>query len=127
MVLCYWVQFVEIYTEETAFVDRVDFLFSFEKIANHTDFFEKLMMNMFQREIHVNDVSKVETSRLQTRNTETCQKYLKMCNCKQCWTKMIRKYKNNSPKNWELVNKLFPIGYERWERFKRPVDGYHMS
>ena len=26
--------------------------------------------------------------------------------------------------NWALVNKLFAIGYERWERFRRPVDGY---
>ena len=38
---------------------------------------------------------------------------------------MIRKQKNNSLS--ELINKLFPIGYERWERFRRQVDGYHMS
>ena len=50
-----------------------------------------------------------------------------MRNCKHCWTKMIRKHKNNSPSNWELVNELFPIGYEKWERYRRPVDGYHMS
>ena len=26
-----------------------------------------------------------------------------------------------------LVDMLFSIGYERWERFRRPVDGYHVS
>ena len=51
----------------------------------------------------------------------------KMWNCKHCWTKMIRKHENNSPSNWILVIKLFRIDYERWERFRRPVDGYHTS
>ena len=48
-------------------------------------------------------------------------------NYKHCWTKMIRKHDNNLPSNWALVNKLFPLGYERWERFRRLVDEYHMS
>ena len=26
-----------------------------------------------------------------------------------------------------LVKKLLPIDYERWKRFRRPLDGYHMS
>ena len=30
--------------------------------------------------------------------------------------------KNNWLSNWALVNKQFPIRYERWERFRRPVD-----
>ena len=34
---------------------------------------------------------------------------------------------NNSSSNWALVNKLFPIDYERWESFRRSIDGYHMS
>ena len=37
--------------------------------------------------------------------------------------KMIRKQKNNSSRNWALVNKLFPIGYEKREKFRRPVNG----
>ena len=40
---------------------------------------------------------------------------------------MIRKHKNNSPSNWMLVNKLFPISHKRWERFGRPIDGYHVN
>ena len=34
---------------------------------------------------------------------------------------------NNSPSNWTLVNKLFPINHERWERFRRLIYGHHMS
>ena len=30
------------------------------------------------------------------------------------------------PSNWAF-NKLFPIAHERWKRFRRSVDGYHMS
>ena len=43
------------------------------------------------------------------------------------WTKMIRKHKNNLQSIWALVNKLFSISHERWERFGRTVDGYHVS
>ena len=67
-------------------------------------------------------VSKVLTSKLQTSKTPK-----KMWNCKNCWTKIIRKHKHNLLSNWTLVNELFSIGYERWERFRRLVDGYHMS
>ena len=35
--------------------------------------------------------------------------------------------KNKSPGNWALVNKLFSIAHERWERFRRSVDGYNKS
>ena len=38
---------------------------------------------------------------------------------------MLDEDTKTTPRNWTLVNKLFPIGYERWERFRRPVDGYH--
>ena len=55
------------------------------------------------------------------------QENSKMLNCKHCWAKMIRKHKNNSLSNWALVNKLFTIGHQRWERFGRPVDGCHVS
>ena len=40
---------------------------------------------------------------------------------------MIHKHKNNSQSNWALVNKLFPIAYERWERFRKSSDGCHMN
>ena len=33
----------------------------------------------------------------------------------------------NSPSNWESVNELLPIGYERREKFRRSEDGYHVS
>ena len=87
------------------------------------------MVNVLPRKIRVNDgfgVSKVVPSRLETENMENHFKNSKMWNCKYCLAKMIRKHKNNLPRNWPLVNKLFPICYERWERFSTPVDGYHM-
>ena len=59
---------------------------------------------------------------LQTRNTENRPKSTKMWNCKHCWMKMIHKHKNNSQNNWALVNKLFPIAYERCERFRKSAD-----
>ena len=40
---------------------------------------------------------------------------------------MIHKHKNNSQSNWALVNKLFPIAYERWERFRKSADECHMN
>ena len=40
---------------------------------------------------------------------------------------MIHKHKNNSQSNWALVNKLFPIAYERWERFRKSADGCYMN
>ena len=33
--------------------------------------------------------------------------------CKHCLAKMICKHKNNSHSNWELLNMLFQIAYER--------------
>ena len=79
------------------------------------------------REAYGFGVSKVVTSKLQTRNADNRQKNSKMWSCKRCWKKVIRKHQNNSTSNRALDNKLFPIGYESWERFRRPVDGYHMS
>ena len=73
----------------------------------------------------VNDgfsISKLEISMLQTRNTENRPKSTKTWNCKHCWMKMIHKHKNNSQSNWALVNKLFPIAYERWEIFRKSAD-----
>ena len=43
------------------------------------------------------------------------------------WMKIICKHRNNSPSNWMLVNNMFSIGYERWERLRRLVDGYPVS
>ena len=40
---------------------------------------------------------------------------------------MIHKHKNNSQSNWALVNKLFPIAYERWKRFRKSADECHMN
>ena len=72
------------------------------------------MVNMLHRKIRVNDGfdnSKVVTSRLQTKNMEKRQKNSKVWDSKHCWTKIIRKHKNNSANKWTLVNKLFPIGH----------------
>ena len=87
------------------------------------------MVNIYRKK-RVNNgfsVSKLEISMLQTRNTENRPKSTKTWNCKHCWMKMIHKHKNNSQSNWTLVNKLFPIAYERWERFRKSADGCHMN
>ena len=106
------------------------FVFIWRKLLrNHTDYLEKLMVNMLHRKKRVNDgfsVSKLEISMLQTRNTENPSKSTKMWNCKHCWMKMIHKHKNNSQSNWAF-NKLFPIAYERWERFRKSADECHMN
>ena len=88
------------------------------------------LVNMIHRKKRVNDdfsVSKFEISMLQTRNTENRPKSTKTWNCKHCWMKMIHKHKNNSQSNWTLINKLFPIVYERWERFRKSADECHMN
>ena len=51
----------------------------------------------------------------------------RMWNCKHYWTKMICKHKNNPRSNWALIHKPFIISYERGQRFRRAVDGYHVS
>ena len=87
------------------------------------------MVNLIHRSIRVNGgfgVSKVLTS-TQDKEHGKDPKKSKMWNCKHRWRKMIRNCKNNSPSNWALVNELLPIGCERWERFRIPVYGYHMS
>ena len=33
----------------------------------------------------------------------------------------------NSSSNWSLIDKLFPIGHERWKRLRRLLDGYRVS
>ena len=110
------------------------FCFHLKKtVLNHINYFEKLMVNMLHRKIRVNDsfdVSKVVSSiqdKKENKEHGKSQKNSKMWNCNHCWTKMIRKHKNNPPSNYVLLNKLFPIGYERFERFRRPIDGCHMS
>ena len=110
----------------------INFLFSFEEncCGIIPIILEKLMVNMFHCKKRVNDgfsVSKLEISMLQTRNTENCPKNTKTWNYKHCWMKMIHKHKNNSQSNWALVNKLFPIAYERWERFRKAADECHMN
>ena len=96
------------------------------------------MVNMLHRKIRVMggfDISKAVTStedkkegkRHEKPPKNSKPKNSKMWNCKRCWTKMIRKHKNNSPNNWALVNKLFPTGHEKWERFRKSIDGYHVS
>ena len=133
--LCCYVQYVEIYTEQRAFATSINFFFSFEKklLLNHTDYFEKIIVNKLHRKTTVNDgfsVSKVMTSTQDEKEDEEhgkLPKNSKMWNYKHHWTNMIRKHKNNSRSNRPLVKKLLPIGYQRWERFKFPIDGYHMS
>ena len=99
-------------------------------LRNHSNYLKKLMVNILHRKKRVNNdfsVSKLEISMLQTRNTENRPKSTKTWNCKHCWMKMIHKHKNNSQSNWALVNKLFPIAYERWERFRKSADGCHLN
>ena len=101
------------------------FLFSFEE--NYCEIipitwrslwnmFQKTCERWFQRfKIGDFDVADKEHGK-PPKNTKTW-------NCKHCWMKMIHKHKNNSQSNWGLVNKLFPIAYEKWERFRKSVDG----
>ena len=59
--------------------------FIFSLLLNHTDYFEKLMVNLLNRKICVNDglgISNVVTSR----NTRNRSKNSMMWNCKHCWT-----------------------------------------
>ena len=79
-------------------------------LPNHTDYFEKFMMNMLHRKIRVFDgfgVSKVVTSTQDKKEDKEHGKPPK---------KMIRKYKNYSPSNWALVsqqavsNRLLEMG-----------------
>ena len=134
IVLCY-VQHAEICTEQRTFADNFNFLSSFEEnrrwiipITSRSLWwtwsiarFVWTMVSMFQKRWFRH------TRRRKTRNMENRQNNSKMWNCKHCWTKMILKHENNSASHWALVNKLFPIGYKRWERFKRPIDGYKTS
>ena len=89
------------------------------------------MVSVYHRKIRVKDgsgVSKVVTStqdKKEDKEHGKSQKNWKIWNCKRCWTKMIPKNKNNSPSNWALVNKPFPIDHERWEKLGRLLDGYH--
>ena len=89
------------------------------------------MVNMIHRKVRVNDgfgVSKVMTSTQDKKeDKEDIHNRQKFKDVElQVLLMMIRKHKNNSPSNWALVNKLFSIGYERWERFGRLVDAFHM-
>ena len=89
------------------------------------------MVNMLHREICVNDGLCVLNAATSTQDKEEDKQHGKPPKnskmCKDCWTKMIRKHINNSPSNWALVNILFTVSYERWERFRRLIGGYHMS
>ena len=83
-------------------------------------------VNVLHRKIRVNDgfgVSKVVTSKLQTRNVENVKKFEDV-ELQALLNDGDSQTQNNSASNWTLVNKLFPIGYERWERFGRAVDGW---
>ena len=77
---------------------------------------------MLHHKMCVNDginISKMVILMLHTRNMENRPKNMKMWNCKHCWMKMIPKHKHNLHSNWELLNKLFLIAYEIWEKFRR--------
>ena len=85
-------------------------------LLNHTDYFKKLTMNMLHRKIRVNGgfgFSKVVIWRLQIRNIENHQKS-RRCGIASIVGRRWFVNTNNSPSNWALVNKLFPIGHERW-------------
>ena len=106
IVLCCYVRYVEIYTEQRAFADDNNFLFLFEEnCCGIIPITIKLRVNIFHREIRVNDgfgVAEVLSSKLGKKKGMEHGKPLKiskMCNCKHFWTKMIRKDKNNSPSN----------------------------
>ena len=131
IVLCCCVQYVEIYTEQRAFADSINFFFSLEenccRIMTITS--RSLWWTCFIARYVRTVVSTFQKWWLRGCRQGTCKsaKNSKLWNCKHCRTKMIRKHKNNSPINWALVNKLIPIGYKRWERLKTPINRYHMS
>ena len=81
----------------------------------------KIIVNMLARNIRVDDGFGI--SKEEDKEHEKPPKNSKRWNYKHCWTKMIHRHKNNAPNNWASVKKVFPIGYGRWERFRRPVDG----
>ena len=132
LMLCCCVQCVEIYTEQTAFADNINFLFSFEETWCRIihNYFENFMVNMF---VPSQDTCKRWFWRFKSdfevadKEQRKPPKNSKMRNCRHYWTNMIHKHINNSPSNWTLVNKMFPVGYERWKRFRGPVNWYHMS
>ena len=130
-IVCCCVQYVVIYTEQTAFADSTYFLYSFEEnCCRFTSITSRSLWWTCSIAIYVwTMVSAFQKWWLLgcRQGTWKTEKYSKMWNCKDCWTKMIRKHKNNLLSNWALVNKLFPIDYERWERFRRPINGYHTS
>ena len=126
--LCCCVQFVEIFTEQRSFADCINFLFSIDESFPFTSRnlrwtcsnarYMSTMVSAFLRNGYFEVADNEQGKRL---------KNSKMWNWKHCWTKMTLKHKNNSSSNWTLVNELFQIGYKRWERFRRTVDGYHTS
>ena len=72
-------------------------------MPNHTDYFEKLMVNMLHRNVRVNDGLGVSKAVISTQDKREDKEHRKPPK-KEMWN---RKDKNNSPNKWVLVNKLF--------------------
>ena len=130
VVLC--VQYVEICTERRAFAaESINFCFHLKKTVAES---YRLFREAYGEHVPSQDTCVRWFQRFKSGDFEIAdkehrnrQKILKMWNCKHCWTKMIRKHKNNYPSILALVNKLFPIDYERWEKLRRAVDGYYTT
>ena len=136
--LCCCVQYVEIYTDQRAFACGVNFCFHLKKTAAEL---YRLLREAYGERAPSQDTCGRWFWRFKSGDFDTIQeerqgiwknaKKLEVVKLQalleQLSGKMIRKHKNNSPSNWVSVNKLFPVGYERWERFKTPIDGYHMN
>ena len=84
------------------------------------------MVNMLHRKKkRVNDgfsVSKLKISMLQTRNMEKKYEDVEL-------QVLLDENDSQTQKQLaeQLLNKLFLIAYERWERFRKSADGCHMN
>lgn len=131
ILLCWYVQHVWIFTKWRKFAESIESCFMCRNwMFNHTDYFKKPIVNMCHYIIRLNDfftVSRVKIQMLSTSKTKTRQKNMKMRKCKHLPTKIIRKHKNNWQSDCRLGNNLFPVTSGWQKRFRRLVDGYHLS
>ena len=128
--LCGCVQYVEIYTKRRASANRIDFCFHLKKIAAELYW---LLREAYGEYVPSKDTCERWFGRFKSGYLEVADEHgkpsknSKIWNCKLWYTRMIRKHKKQFTVQLGVSQKVVPIGYERWERFRSPVDGYHMS
>ena len=103
------------------------FVFIWKKLLpNHTDYFEKLMVNVLHRRIRVYSgigVSKVMTlTRDKKEDEEHGKPTTKFVDVE---LRALLDEEDSQTQQQQLAEQL-GVGYERWERFRRPVYGYHV-